>query len=84
MSTTGRIISPKLETAVPLLIDNTAATPDDVVSDVPASAGASCGSVGCTGNHPTTVSVDAALAAVEANIADLTAKVNALLEALNP
>lgn len=70
--------------AIAALTDNTGATANDTVENVPAAAGDAGGvaMVSAAANVATVVSVNTALTAVENDIADLTAKVNAVTAAL--
>ncbi len=67
------------------LTDNTGATANDTVENVPACTGDAGGvaTVSDPANVATVASVNTSLTAVENNIADLTAKVNAILTALD-
>lgn len=70
---------------VETLTDNTGvAAPNDIIENVPASAGdvGGAASVSAAANVATVASVDTALTAIENNIADLTKKVNDILERL--
>ena len=63
------------------LTNNTGATANDTVENVPAAVAAATGAD--TATLPTLTSVNASLTAVENNISDLTAKVNAIISALS-
>lgn len=64
--------------AVTVLTDSTGATANDTVEDVPAAVAAASDTTAAS-----LTSVNTALTAIENNIADLTAKLNAVINALN-
>jgi hypothetical protein len=72
------------QAAIADLTDNTGATPNNTIENVPASTGDGGGAatVSAAANVATVASVNTALTAVENNIADLAAKVDALTATL--
>lgn len=63
--------------AITVLTDNTGATPDNTIANVPAATAASTDT-----SAASLASVNTSLTAIENNISDLTAKVNAIRAAL--
>jgi hypothetical protein len=64
--------------ALTVLTDNTGATPDSTIANVPAATAASTDT-----SAASLTSTNTALTAIENNISDLAAKVNALIAALD-
>lgn len=66
--------------AIVALTNNSAGTADNTVAAMPAAVAAATGAD--TATLPTLVSVNASLTAIRNNVADLTVKVNAIINAL--
>lgn len=73
----GRVLDLAATAAIVALTNNTAATANDTVENVPAATAASTDT-----SAASLTSTNAAITAIENNISDLTAKVNAILAAL--